>query len=139
MQFVGICNPRILERIVPLVSAYRQTPFTVADFLAEHGPTTRYYTWGDIAAFCRTDETRNGTALYLSSFVVAPANRGTGVARPFLTGVLADAVHRGHDRVLLKVHEDNEAAQRLYAGVGFRSNQKLNKRYEMETGRMRLA
>jgi len=70
--------------------------------------------------------------VYLSSFVVAPEYRGTGLARPFLIGVLADAKDRGHDRVLLKVHEDNVAAQRLYAGVGFRSHQKLNKRYEME-------
>lgn len=85
-----------------------------------------------LAAFCRTDETNARTALYLSSFVVAPEYRGTGLARPFLTGVLADAKGRGHDRVLLKVHEDNVAAQRLYTGIGFQSQQKWNKRYEME-------
>ena len=84
-----------------------------------------------MAAFCRTDDTNRCTAAYLSSFVVAPDYRGTGVARPFLLGVLADAKTRGHDRVLLKVHEDNWVAQKLYTGVGFQSQQKWNKRYEM--------
>ena len=127
-------SPHTLSRIASLLAAYRQTSFSVADFLAEHGPTSRYHTWfaqGDVAAFCRTDETNRGRALYLSSFVVAPAFRGTGLARPFLDGVLADAKTHGHDRVLLKVHEDNVAAQRLYGNAGFQSQQKWNKRYEM--------
>jgi len=85
-----------------------------------------------VVAFCRTDETQRRNALYLSSFVVAPAHRGTGVARPFLNEVLAGAKTRGFSRVLLKVHEDNPAAQRLYTTAGFKSTQKLNKRYEME-------
>jgi ribosomal protein S18 acetylase RimI-like enzyme len=37
-----------------------------------------------------------------------------------------------YTKVLLKVHEDNEAAQRLYRKAGFISKQKWNKRYEME-------
>jgi ribosomal protein S18 acetylase RimI-like enzyme len=135
LQSLLFRSPNTLSRVASLIAVYRQTSFSVADFVAEHGPTSRYYTWfaqGDVAAFCRTDETSRRTALYLSSFVVAPAFRGAGLARPFLDGVLADAKIQGHDRILLKVHEDNVAAQRLYENAGFQTQQKWNKRYEME-------
>jgi len=33
---------------------------------------------------------------------------------------------------MLKVHEDNYAAQRLYVNAGFKVLNKFNKRYEME-------
>ena len=97
-------------------------------------PGARYHAWCSdeaLRAYCRTDETRSGH-LYLSSFWVAPDCRGTGTSAKFLTSVLADAKVRGYDRVLLKVHEDNVAAQRLYTGAGFVAQQKWNKRFEME-------
>jgi ribosomal protein S18 acetylase RimI-like enzyme len=81
-------------------------------------------------AFCRTEETLRGR-LYLSSFLVAPQYRGTGVASAFLTDVLHGARARGFQEILLKVHEDNVAAQRLYLNAGFEIQQKWNKRYEM--------
>ena len=81
-------------------------------------------------AFCRTEETPRGR-LYLSSFLVAPQYRGTGVASAFLTDVLHGARARGFQEILLKVHEDNVAAQRLYLNAGFEIQQKWNKRYEM--------
>lgn len=37
-----------------------------------------------------------------------------------------------YTKVLLKVHEDNRAAYRLYKKIGFMQKQKLNNRYEME-------
>ena len=37
-----------------------------------------------------------------------------------------------YTKVLLKVHEDNMAARRLYKKIGFTQKQKLNNRYEME-------
>jgi ribosomal protein S18 acetylase RimI-like enzyme len=37
-----------------------------------------------------------------------------------------------YTKVLLKVHEDNMAAYRLYNKIGFMSKQKINNRYEME-------
>jgi len=81
-------------------------------------------------AFCRTEETPKGR-LYLSSFLVAPQYRGTGVASAFLADVLQGARARGYEEILLKVHEDNVAAQRLYLNAGFEIQQKWNKRYEM--------
>ena len=62
---------------------------------------------------------------------MAPECRGTGTSARFLTSVLDDAKVRGYERVLLKVHEDNRAALRLYVGAGFVAQQKWNKRYEM--------
>ena len=81
-------------------------------------------------AFCRTEETVRGR-LYLSSFLVAPQHRGTGIASAFLADVLHGARARGYEEILLKVHEDNTAAQRLYLNAGFEIQQKWNKRYEM--------
>ena len=82
-----------------------------------------------MVAFCKTEETRS-RHLYLSSFIVAPEYRGTHVAQNFLQSVLHSA--KPYEKVLLKVHEDNPAAKRLYDKSGFVAQQKWNKRYEME-------
>jgi ribosomal protein S18 acetylase RimI-like enzyme len=146
----------LVQRLLPPIAAYRQTSFSIADFDAEHAasrPGFRYHVWtrndtrdgtrndtrdgtrdgtrdeGPVA-FCRTEETPKGR-LYLSSFLVAPPYRGTGVASAFLADVLRGARARGYEEILLKVHEDNVAAQRLYLHAGFEVQQKWNKRYEM--------
>lgn len=140
-----------VQRLVPHIAAYRQTPFSIADFDAEHASSWagfRYHAWlraeperraapetrnearAEPVAFCRTEETPRGR-LYLSSFLVAPQHRGTGLASVFLADVLQGARARGYEEILLKVHEDNTAAQRLYLNAGFEIQQKWNKRYEM--------
>jgi ribosomal protein S18 acetylase RimI-like enzyme len=138
----------LVQRLLPPIAAYRQTSFSIADFDAEHAASRsgfRYHVWtrndtrddtrddtrneGPVA-FCRTEETPKGR-LYLSSFLVAPSHRGTGVASAFLADVLRGARARGYEEILLKVHEDNVAAQRLYLHAGFEVQQKWNKRYEM--------
>ena len=134
MRFCSAIPFPSLQRIVPPIAIYRQTSFTVADWIAEHTPSTRYHTqwFGDeLQAYCKTEETRTGR-LYLSSFVVTPSFRGAGIGKAFLTSVMDAAHQRGYDRILLKVHEDNRAAQRLYYDAGFVARQKWNKRYEME-------
>ena len=123
-----------LNRIVPHISAYRKTTFTVRDWLCERTPTAKFHAWWldkELQAYCRTDETRSGH-LYLSSFLVTPAFRGLGVSATFLDSVLRGAYNQGYERILLKVHEDNYAAQRLYINAGFKVKNKFNKRYEME-------
>jgi ribosomal protein S18 acetylase RimI-like enzyme len=142
-----------VQRLIPHIAVYRQTSFSIADFDAEHAASWsgfRYHAWlrneatperrnearnkavldAEPVAFCRTEETPRGR-LYLSSFLVAPQYRGTGVASAFLTDVLHGARARGFQEILLKVHEDNVAAQRLYLNAGFEIQQKWNKRYEM--------
>jgi ribosomal protein S18 acetylase RimI-like enzyme len=130
-----------VQRLIPHIAVYRQTSFSIADFDAEHAASWagfRYHAWtraepdtrAEPVAFCRTEETLRGR-LYLSSFLVAPQHRGTGVAAAFLADVLHGARARGFQEILLKVHEDNAAAQRLYLNAGFEIQQKWNKRYEM--------
>jgi ribosomal protein S18 acetylase RimI-like enzyme len=123
----------LVHRLVPHIAAYRQSSFTIADFAAEHAAASfRYHAWfsgsAEPVAFCRTEETLRGR-LYLSSFIVAPQYRGTGVAKAFLNDVLRNT----NERIELKVHEDNVAARRLYENAGFVVQQKWNKRYEMNT------
>lgn len=129
----GLSTHRV-ARLVPHIAAYRQTPFTVTDWTSEHTPTARYHVWWEgeaLRAYCKTEETRTGR-LYLSSFLVNPAFRGTHTGTTFLASLLGAAHMRGYEHVLLKVHEDNLAAQRLYGSAGFTSKQKWNQRYEME-------
>ena len=102
--------------------------------MSEHTSRTQYHSvWqgGTVGAFCKTEETRSGH-LYLSSFLIAPEYRRTGLSTLFLQSILTEAGGRMYTKVLLKVHEDNMAAYRLYNKIGFAQKQKLNNRYEME-------
>jgi ribosomal protein S18 acetylase RimI-like enzyme len=62
---------------------------------------------------------------------VTPEYRGTGTSKAFLSSVIESAAVHGYETVLLKVHEDNPVAKRLYESAGFVTNQKWQKRYEM--------
>ncbi len=48
-----------------------------------------------------------------------PPARRRGIGRLLVRELVAEARRRGAGEVLLEVREDNEAAQRLYAGEGF--------------------
>lgn len=50
---------------------------------------------------------------------VRPEARGAGVGRRLLEAALAAALAEGAGAVFLEVAEDNPAARRLYAGLGF--------------------
>ncbi|MEO7269201.1 MAG: GNAT family N-acetyltransferase [Knoellia sp.] len=56
---------------------------------------------------------------YLAEFYVAPAHRGHGIGRQFLTEVLDHARERGAIYVDLNTSEDDEAARHLYESFGF--------------------
>ena len=123
----------VLPTILPHIAAYRNTAYTLQDFDAESKHPATRYSWmldpaNTVLAFCKLEETAHQN-LYLSSFLIHPAHRGLGVGGLFLSALLKQ---QAHSKLLLKVHEENEAAQRLYAAHGFQTKQKWNKRYEME-------
>ena len=61
-----------------------------------------------------------GPAGALYDIVVDPAHRGTGVGRRLLDAALTWLAAHGAPRVVLSTAEQNESAQRLFAGAGFR-------------------
>jgi ribosomal protein S18 acetylase RimI-like enzyme len=61
-----------------------------------------------------------GPADVLHDIIVDPEYRRRGVGRLLLNATLAELESRGVPRVVLTTAERNEAAQRLFASVGFR-------------------
>ena len=61
-----------------------------------------------------------GPAGVLHDLIVDPAHRGRGVGRLLLNAALAYLQARGAPRVVLLTAERNQAAQRLFASMGFR-------------------
>jgi ribosomal protein S18 acetylase RimI-like enzyme len=61
-----------------------------------------------------------GPAGLLHDVIVDPEHRGRGVGRLLLEAALAFFRSRGVPRVVLSTAERNEAAQRLFASMGFR-------------------
>lgn len=61
-----------------------------------------------------------GPAGVLHDLIVDPEHRGRGVGQHLLEAALEFLRSRGAPRVVLSTAEQNEAAQRLFAGAGFR-------------------
>ena len=61
-----------------------------------------------------------GPAGVLHDVIVEPQYRGRGVGRLLLDAILACLKSRGAPRVVLSTADGNEAAQRLFATMGFR-------------------
>jgi ribosomal protein S18 acetylase RimI-like enzyme len=61
-----------------------------------------------------------GPAGVLHDVIVDPKHRGRGVGRLLIDAALAFFRSRGVPRVMLQTAERNEAAQRLFASMGFR-------------------
>jgi ribosomal protein S18 acetylase RimI-like enzyme len=61
-----------------------------------------------------------GPAGVLHDVIVDPEHRGRGVGRLLIGAALAFFRARGVPRVVLQTAEQNEAAQRLFASIGFR-------------------
>ncbi len=61
-----------------------------------------------------------GPAGILHDIIVEPEHRGRGVGRLLLDATLEFFRSRGVPRVVLSTAERNEAAQRLFASIGFR-------------------
>jgi len=62
---------------------------------------------------------RYGSRWYISNVAVAPAYRGHGIARALVEAALQEAQQRGGSWATLQVEAENEAARRLYEGLGF--------------------
>jgi ribosomal protein S18 acetylase RimI-like enzyme len=56
---------------------------------------------------------------YLAELYVAPEQRGRGLGRALMLGVLDIARDRGADHILLGTSEDDHAARALYESLGF--------------------
>lgn len=85
---------------------------------AENGDVIGY-------AYAQVDESYDymalrGPAGILHDLIVDPEHRGRGVGRQLLEAVLAYLRSRGAPRVVLSTAQRNEAAQRLFASLGFR-------------------
>jgi ribosomal protein S18 acetylase RimI-like enzyme len=61
-----------------------------------------------------------GPAGVLHDVIVNPEHRGRGVGRLLIEAALEFFRSRGAPRVVLSTAARNEAAQRLFAGMGFR-------------------
>ncbi|OWV92766.1 acetyltransferase [Rhizobium sp. R72] len=61
-----------------------------------------------------------GPAGVIHDLFVDPARRCKGVGRLLLDAVVADMDRRGAERIVLSTAYGNEAAQRLFASMGFR-------------------
>jgi len=57
--------------------------------------------------------------LHINTLAVRPAWRRRGIARQLLVEVLGRSAAEGARRATLEVRRSNEAARRLYAGLGF--------------------
>jgi ribosomal-protein-alanine N-acetyltransferase len=60
-----------------------------------------------------------GDECEILSLGVLPEWRRHGIARELMRGVAGEARHRHFRSVVLEVAQDNEAAYRLYSGLGF--------------------
>ncbi|MDH7486295.1 MAG: GNAT family N-acetyltransferase [Anaerolineae bacterium] len=62
---------------------------------------------------------RYGERWHISNVAVAPAYRGRGIARALVEAALEEVEREGGGWATLQVEAENEAACRLYAGLGF--------------------
>jgi ribosomal protein S18 acetylase RimI-like enzyme len=58
--------------------------------------------------------------LYIHDVVVHESNRGQGIGRKMLQFLHTEAKSRGYCKVTLEVREDNPAALKLYASLGYK-------------------
>jgi ribosomal protein S18 acetylase RimI-like enzyme len=61
-----------------------------------------------------------GPAGVLHDLIVSPEYRGRGIGGRLVNAALADLKARGAPRVVLSTADRNQAAQRLFARIGFR-------------------
>jgi len=118
-----LTNPADLEDVLAIEQASFTNPWTREMYLAELENQGVSYCYlardsaGVIVGFCSfwrvLDE------IHLNNVAVAPARRGAGVGTALIRAVLRDSARLGARRATLEVRRSNEAAQRLYARLGF--------------------
>ena len=90
----------------------------VVILVAEEGGEVIGYTYAGIEGMDYMALRGPAGALY--DIVVDPTRRGRGVGRQLLDATLAELRARGAPRVVLSTAEQNDPAQRLFTGAGFR-------------------
>jgi ribosomal protein S18 acetylase RimI-like enzyme len=90
----------------------------VVVLVAVHGGRVVGYTYAGMEG--RDYMSLRGPAGVLYDIVVDPNHRRGGIGRKLLDATMAALKERGAPRVVLSTAEQNEAAQRLFAGAGFR-------------------
>ncbi len=86
----------------------------------------------NIVGVCKTETVGYTDAAYLSSFVIAEGYRNRGYSSIFLKMIMNSLKNMNYSRVVLRVKEENYAAQNCYIGNGFRTIEKRNGRYIQE-------
>ena len=71
---------------------------------------------GFVAYYCNNQQTRQA---FITSVVVAPQDRGTGLGRELVRAVLDTCRQRGFTSCRLEVRSDNTAAIAMYSALGF--------------------
>jgi ribosomal-protein-alanine N-acetyltransferase len=114
-----------LDQVLPLErTLFPDDPWSAEVFWSELAgwPQTRHYVVaerdGRVVGYGGLMGPRRAAA-DIQTVAVAPDAQGEGIGDAVLASLLAEARQRGCPDVLLEVHADNAAAQRLYARHGF--------------------
>lgn len=59
-----------------------------------------------------------GDEAHITNLLVAPEQRGQGVGRRIMVGLIESAISEGARHLTLEVRSENEAARSLYSGLG---------------------
>ena len=124
MRVERVTDDRDVDAIVALEAESFTNPWSRETLVWElqNSDVTRIYVArtdeGAVVAFCSCwvvfDE------LHVNTLAVSPAERRRGVATVLMRAVIEDAAAAGATRATLEVRASNEAALRLYTGLGFR-------------------
>lgn len=110
-------RPGTPEGYASFIGAQLEDP-DAAVFVADDGGEVIGYAYAAVEGYDYM--ALRGPAGVLHDVIVDPEHRGRGVGRLLLEAAMAFFRSRGVPRVVLWTAERNEAAQRLFAGVGFR-------------------
>jgi len=97
----------------PDLDAYLQKLDARAEILsATEGPRCR----GFVAYYCNDHSTRQA---FITLVLIAPQDRGSGLGKALVLGVLEICRQRGFASCRLEVRADNAAALAMYGSLGF--------------------
>jgi [ribosomal protein S18]-alanine N-acetyltransferase len=113
-----------IDVLLPLENdLFRDLPWSAAGFWSELAgvPKTRWYVVAEDAGVLVGYAGMSAIAheADVQTVAVRRDRQGTGIGDQLVEALLAEARHRGVNRVMLEVRDGNAAAQRLYERHGF--------------------